>query len=826
MAQIYLLRYNNYYNRIVKHIDDVDIDKLIEDGATICHTANNINFKWGDGVNQEVILNYDAENLASPDYALITDSQKNTVWFVLEMSRLRNGQFRFLLYRDLINTHYNDIIKAPCFIEKATVDKNNDLIFNSENMTYNQIKKEEHELMDETMSAWIVGYLKTGAGQKNDTFTTSQGAGEVDMSSQNFSDWKDEYCDKEYLVNEEALRFYLDDKVTEGWFGQNVAYGQIWFNYNNATLKQVDASDVKGRCYVMGQSALADVTYGQQAGSIWYKNDLLSKTRSTFSYENKTKYNEAMGWVGKIVRFKDKIIKITGVNTTFNNEQAIQLTNSSTLGAYLVERLRYYVVDVKRYPSSEVGVTNTSYSKGPFTAVVQTETINSFSYDELPESATYNWSIAAGTKSLRDAPYKMFCIPYSDNLEVKVTNTLGSTSSALTLKPNKETALWWAISIAKAYGSGDTGNLIDLQILPYCPINCIQEDWHKIHVGSVTENIDAAYLYKGNTYMNIALFCDYSNFKKEVSSMEAIVVTPGKPIPKSYTEVRDYKIESETEVYRICSPNYNGVFEFNNAKNDGCSKFYTECTYKPYNPFICVHPQWKRMYGRDFADNRGLICGGDFSLPLVTDRWVEYELSNKNYQQIFDRQIKNMEVNNSIALDQAKVQAALGNVTGALMGAAAGGIAGGGNSYLSAAMAGAGGAAGYNAADWAGKEDIKNLKRQQAETLDYTRDLYGFQLGNIKALPYGLARVSSLVVNNKFFPFVEVYRATDQEIQALKNKIKYNGMSIGIIDKIENYIKVESKNYIKGKIIRFDDMDVDYHESNTIAEELNKGVFI
>ena len=35
-----------------------------------------------------------------------------------------------------------------------------------------------------------------------------------------------------------------------------------------------------------------------------------------------------------------------------------------------------------------------------------------------------------------------------------------------------------------------------------------------------------------------------------------------------------------------------------------------------------------------------LVPDGDFSLPMVTDAFVEYELNNKNYQQIFNRQIE------------------------------------------------------------------------------------------------------------------------------------------------------------------------------------------
>lgn len=49
---------------------------------------------------------------------------------------------------------------APCFVEKGIISNNNDpLLFNSENMSFNQIKQSETLLKDKTGCAWIVGYV-------------------------------------------------------------------------------------------------------------------------------------------------------------------------------------------------------------------------------------------------------------------------------------------------------------------------------------------------------------------------------------------------------------------------------------------------------------------------------------------------------------------------------------------------------------------------------------------------------------------------------------------------------------------------------------------
>ena len=63
--------------------------------------------------------------------------------------------------------------------------------------------------------------------------------------------------------------------------------------------------------------------------------------------------------------------------------------------------------------------------------------------------------------------------------------------------------------------------------------------------------------------------------------------------------------------------------------------FLIDCTYKPFNPLIRIQPSFKGLYGSSFMDGRGLICGGDFSLPIIKSAWVTYQQNNKNFANIF-----------------------------------------------------------------------------------------------------------------------------------------------------------------------------------------------
>ena len=284
-------------------------------------------------------------------------------------------------------------------------------------------------------------------------------------------------------------------------------------------------------------------------------------------------------------------------------------------------------------------------------------------------------------------------------------------------------------------------------------------------------------------------------------------------------EIEDVKVDNQCDMYRLTSPNFNGQFEFSAAKNGGVTSFNVDCSYKPYNPYIHINPNFGRLYGRDFNDARGLICGGDFSLPQLSNAWANYQLNNKNYQAIFDRQIQNMEVNNKIQRTREITSAALGSVQGALTGGTTGAIVGGvGGGVIGALVGGAASAAG-------GFADVYLADQLRAETMDYTRDMYGYQLGNIQALPTSISKTSAFTYNNKIFPILEYYTCTPEERQAFKDKIKYNGMTVMRIGKISDYFSSQEKQYIKARLIRLEDVADDYHMLKTIDDELNRGLF-
>ena len=285
-------------------------------------------------------------------------------------------------------------------------------------------------------------------------------------------------------------------------------------------------------------------------------------------------------------------------------------------------------------------------------------------------------------------------------------------------------------------------------------------------------------------------------------------------------DAMNVKVKSQTELVRLVSPNYSNFFDINVQYNKGINYFNIDCFYKPYQPYIHVNPDFNGLYGKDFDDVRGLICGGDFSIALTNDAWSTYQLNNKNYQAMFDRNMQSLELNNRVQKINDVASAIAGSFQGATSGAMFGAVSGGGTV---GAIAGA--VVGLGASAIGGAADVQNNEILRNEAMSNQRDQFGYQLKNIQALPQGLMKTSSLNNNNKLYPFLEHYTSTAEEKHALENKITYNGMTIMRVGTPSEFIQEESGTYIKGRLIRTTIKD-DSHLISQVNAELNQGVYL
>ena len=728
-----ILKYNNYYNRIVKY--ETSIDGYMK---YVIAAIFNANFKPGDDVTTQFIFNYDsALQDKGGDYVLVTSADESEIsrWFIIDSVRLLNGQYKLTLRRDLIVDNLNVLLDAPCFIEKATLDSSNPLIFNKENMTFNQIKTSETLLKDKSGCAWIVGYAAKGS-----TMETQNIAAGTTKSYKTLNEFLNLWNSCKTIDGN--VRFYDDSNTRITYRFSGTDNSSITYNVDIFPIQKTMnfSPEVYKRKAQVAYNIMKDFNFSE-------------------FYNLKSSLDSVMAYNGAIL--EDENGKLHRITISYSTDIIDTYVNVDVVGSLKSEM-------------ESCGFENPTFQT-ILQALKYTYTDEDYGYSGV--TFTIN-----DHSSLQDAPYDMFAIPYGD---ITINNKQCG---------NKELGLAIAGRISEQWG-GANPKLYDIQLLPYCPLR-----EYLLVDGSLSLTNAVNYTEVKDSDGNIKDYILWAN----TSTMRFT-------IPYTIT-IDDPKLTNECDMWRLSSPNYNGQFEFNAAKNGGVSYFNVDCEYKPYAPHIHIAPNFNLLYGQDFDDGRGLICSGDFSLTQTSDTFATYQRQNANYDAIFNRQIQNMEFTNKTQLTSDIISAASGALSGGVAaGAVYGGTAGVGLGLVS-------GIAG--AADVAINQSLRN------EALDYTKDLHGYQLGNIQALPNSITKISSLSPDFKLFPILEYYTCTETEKEALKQKLKYNGMTVMTIGTIRQYLR-PTESYIKGKLIRLDNLhDEDFHYVNEIAAEVNKGIFI
>lgn len=767
---IYIINYNNYYNRIVRKeqsLVDYITDKLV-------YTVENAQFNPNDGINTTHVIgtkDYDGKG----DYAVITDAQNNIVsrWFIIEAKRQRGGQWNLTLRRDVFVDYGEQILSSTVFVEKGTVPETDSAIFNSEEMTFNQIKTSETLLKDESYVPWIVGYYdrkeSTETELRGDVLVSLQGINVINLGHDDITNW-----DLYKYVEEQCIESVSPITISTLCYNTYTTgkYNLVTdLRTGKSTISKVTTTRAKNANINAYADEIADGSLLERVdAAVTPQKDALSSIliQSDYIAQPSADVIELLSYDGKTVSAGSQVFDVAIVFGGINHEEDVNASGQliETWGGILNSTGRFDSF-ISSQPFS------VTYSTAGYKMVLTPRNDLGLKYDMTQSKI-----------ETVDAPYNIFAIPYGA-MDVSIftqVRDVNFTTSA-------DVAIQTVMSMVAQQGS----RIFDVQILPYCPVQ-----------GLLSQGL-----------LSLESELAYSPILDSNNDVKGVIIN----VPRStFTVALDYKvsvtdtkIQSECDMHRLSSPNWASSFEFNVAKNGGIEGFNVSCTYKPFTPYIRVAPNFGRLYGRDFGDARGLVLGGDFSLPILIDNWESYQIQNKNYQLSFDRQIDNMEVKHKAQRINDILGMSLGSVEGSVAGLQAtghwaGAIAGGVTSL-------AGGIADYS---------INQMLRNEA--IDYERDQFGYTLGNIQALPHTLSRVSAYNADNKLFPVLEYYTCTDEEKEALRNKIKYNGMTIMRIGTLSDYVRADLA-YVKGKLIRIDDMGEDYHVINAIAGELYKGVF-
>lgn len=810
--------FNNYYNRKLKGQEYTNISDFMDAFGDFSYIQTDTygNFNEKDGVSTSQVLGaQDNPYNGDCDYLLVC-YDNNTIdsrWFVVDQDKNMYGQFTCSLYRDVIADNWESIKDAPMFIEKATLSDDDPLIFNQENITTNQIKKEEILLQDSSKMGWIVGYIAKSYDGSNPLSITVDAvadytiANESDLASTIGAARNTTYS----ILRSSTYTFYLYTSQTAAGHTYNNKVKYTVNNAGNVTMSIASQpSTIPSGAWTFN---------GAPATLSGYISSAINKTAldNSVKYSYST-YNNADDYQYAIRSNDGKIVYVTSgntylkVNASFDNSNTTRDITTGGVHNTLANQLS--------------GITHTGTDIEA--SVVTNDDTGIYTTTEI-SMGTY--SVTLGNVNDRihcKDVFDMFVIPYpmfkenGEGYDDTVYDSVIIKNSSDNTWTDFSFTAYGALNIAQGIAEQLGSNLYDIQLLPYCPITGVSFG-HSGNNRTMDIKTTDAKRYK--------LVKDANSSNKGIiifsASNKGTFNITAENLPTLYS-ASNVKIVNQTQISRLSSPNYTAQFDFNVARNRGVSSFNVDYTYLPYRPYIHIAPVWSAngIYGKDFNDAKGLICGGDFSISYLSDAWVNYQVQNKNFQDIFDRGTQNLETN----YKYQRIQSIAGAVTGSLTGGVAGASAG---KFIGGTVAGAVGAGiGTVASGVGGLLDLKIQKELHNEAMDYRQDLFDMQLDNIKALPDTLTKVTAINENNKIFPFVEIYDCTDREKEAVANKIAWNGMTVGVIGRISDYLDnswsygdITDKGYIKGQVIRLDGIADDTHMLNAIADELNKGVY-
>ena len=828
MVDLYFADYGDwsYSNRrktpVYETIDDYAYNIYVNDYRAFDKIVTNVNnFNFGDGVNTEHFINYTVGQKTDYSYMLMTEAGSHDVisrWFVTECYMQRNGQLKISLRRDVLADINQQIYYGEnlFYCERGILSQTDKYIYNSENGTYNQVKVGQTLIKDNSKIPLIVGYMATAKTTDNDITVNTQ----------------EEVTDKHIITldNVQLLPGYIYSNLSPNRLNAITEVKGVNFSINVR-----DASDT--HWYKMYSTPTYDTKFRYELLDATYRfycvaleeyaidataTTLLNATASVFNNGMLSKQKALMKAYGDYIgllniseisaiaqapmyhyKVGSKIYKATVTYNVTDNLGWGLVVNGSNFYKTIRDVFNTQVVPLSKNNSQSATFVmqgdfpdNCLYANGICSRYIIT-------YSEVGASSGSSTLTIKGTRrNLQDQPFSMFAIPYGS-----IYN-----SNGINVGCNEGLALQVASAISN-YASGKNGFLYDIQLLPFSPILNKIDNSGKLDINNMVEDVDYTRIKSNgdSTTKGYIYWCDLSTFSFTVNNINM--------------HPTDYKISNELEFCRLQSPNMSSSFEFSPAKNRGFDYLIVDCTYKPYQPYIHVVPNLKELYGGQYGTGVGLICSGDFSLPMTTDGWAEYMRNNVNYENMFNRQIENMEVKNSISRVLENWNIGTGAGSAAATGLGAGLMVGG---PVGAAIGGTVGGALSLAGGFADKYYNEKLR---TEEMDYTKDLHQMNTQNIKALPNTLTKVGSFTANNLIFPFIEYYRATDDEYEALKQKIRWYGMNVGRVGKFYDFTSSNeydyvSRAFVKGNFLRIAHNGYDDHFKNAVNEELSKGVYV
>lgn len=813
-----------YSNRIVRA--DLSNEKTL--------TLNEVNFIQADGINTVFSFNIPLENIEeysniSPSYAIVDDQQ---CWYIISCTKQRQGQISLQLRRDFLSETWDSLKTAPFICTKSsTIPPSCSYAKYNKTMNLSQVKQNEYLIKDRSNGrGWLVGYVAKETRNGNSfcttmepdeenpdqqviaprTFTASDNSDNYDITVNSLSDLK-------YKENEIYYRYTgkIDNRIAVQYWHNNKVDPQS-FLANDEAFFPIDMSNYAATSFWTIDEKRQDIN--PYTNNLWWSQMKEgNKALRDYIVSETTGRTSASQAEDDILSLNEKTVLDKSTNLAYKINVEKQYYNVDFRDTTLEEKRAFWgaIKDYAEFEPMPNQDTQAQRYQKVFLSII------TYKISLSPYKGEITFENEINHLSTSGAPYDIFAIPLGG------TFTLNNEQIAV-----NENNMFDLVSTIQREATSSI--VYDIQWVPYVPIYSTTFTQANTEYRQFTKITST----NNGTHTNVGIFIWLNTSQGTLYIDSPLKISLANPIyyngeyiyPATTQQSNLFTLTdnlqqrkfSEENYFRITGPNYSSTFEFDPVKNQSLKGFKVDMALKPYSPYFYISPVYGGLYGGDFKDGRGLILAGDYSLDQVSNAWSNYKLNNKNYELIFNRQIQSLDLKNTYQNKLANQQlvsdifsATAGTAQGALSGFFMGGVAGAVVGGVSSAAAGITDTV-VNAQNRKMERAIRDDQRQAMI------DNFEYQIGNIQALPDTLTKVSAFNPDFKIYPLIEFYTCTDEEKTNVDNAIKYNGIDINIICKLEDF----DKGYVQGAILQFPtDLNISEEQARTINFELQSGVY-
>ena len=655
----YFITYKNYFNRIQEKNVPQTLNEYLTIDPTYYSMLNIYNFNIADGIMAYVNTKDNISGLEDigKDYCIITDQAGNILhrWYIIETTLIKAGQFQITLRRDVISDKLDKVLASTAFIEKGLVPSDNPLIFNSERMTYNQIKTNQYLLKGFTNSLWCAAFINQSLEEDITINFSSSGTKEFDIEVSDINN--SIYTQNKNTIMYSGSRFNATFHVVGNALADK-RQTDYFYNNHGSTITYTGASFFKPgqsigyKNQVFDDNRNVSALFTAQSGktsddnlAILLENAMITRWKSETGSLYQNSFNKIFNSNNPMELNNKKILddktgNIYKINVNISSNKILDSKDEYLAGASYTAAYALYKsgknFTLTEAEGGDYWYNNINTASGDWITAQYYYQNVSIGLTLLGVSNSYKITIPASRGKIQNQPYDIMVFPLS-----------GLQYSGMTATTNPDYGESAYNSLIKALSKSLAAKLVDIQIFPYCPFPkeiFLYRGKYKIPKGFIKDKDYIAITNQATSNTTTYGYCYFLTSPDFTFTLDSPLDIPFE------TDPIEKKIKSETQMIRICSPNYQGLFEFNPQKNNGFDTLTISCTLKPYNSFCNIQPNFKNLYGKNFQDYRGMRMAGNMSISRSESAWENYELNNKNYQNIFNREIQNLDFHNAMAM--------------------------------------------------------------------------------------------------------------------------------------------------------------------------------